>query len=189
MGKVSVLRSLQCITSLMYSLTSLAGKHGLYASACSQAYRLTGPEPSFLPLPLSVTRALSLQNEDTGLLWLRATACEAHSSGPQRRENMEEGLKSGVPFHCHHIPRPVDVCEIDLGARVTETHSSIRWDIVNECYDLKTWAAGMRLWIWIESDERLVKPMWNLYLDLLHKYRCLVMFFCLFVFFSQQHSV
>lgn len=183
MGKVSVLRSLQYITSLMYGLASHAGKHGVYVLACSQTYRLTGPKPSFLPLPLSVTQALSLQNEDTGLLWLRATACEAHSSGPQRRENMEEGLKSAASFHCHHIPRPVDVCEIDLAARVTENHSSIRWDVANECFDLKTWAARMRLWIWIEFEERSVKLMWNLYLYLLHKYRCLVMFF-----FSHQLS-
>lgn len=74
---------------------------------------MTLPEPSFLPLPLSRTQALSLQNEDTGLLWLHAIACEAHLSRPERRENMEEVLKSAASFHCHEV-RPVDVSEIDL---------------------------------------------------------------------------
>lgn len=115
MGKVSVLWSLQCRASLIYSLMSLKGKHGVSAVACAQAYRMTRPEPSFLPLPLTRTRALSLQNEDTGLLWLHANACEADLSRPERRENTEEVLKSAALFHCREV-RPVDVSEIDLGA-------------------------------------------------------------------------
>lgn len=79
--------------------------------------RLTGLEPPFLPLPLSMTRALSLQNEDTGLLWQLATACEAHSSGGEK-------IRRGV----WNLPRlfTVTTQDLSMSAKLIQERESQR---------------------------------------------------------------